>query len=100
MSSFSFRYKERIELDSIAFCRYQSPLPADQVKPSAEFEYEGGNLKIKYHLSLLGAPSCSQCLIYNVEGSPAGRGRGNGRGRGRARGKYASILYGSSVLNS
>ncbi|RRT78608.1 hypothetical protein B296_00011545 [Ensete ventricosum] len=40
--------------------RYQSPVPADQVKPSAEFEYEGG--------------------------SPAGRGRGNDRGRGRARG--------------
>ncbi|KAG1361002.1 ribonuclease P protein subunit p25-like protein [Cocos nucifera] len=41
---------------------YQPPLPTDQVKPLAEFDYEG-------------------------EGSPAGRGRGRGgRGRGRARG--------------
>ncbi|XP_075634016.1 uncharacterized protein LOC142606590 [Castanea sativa] len=41
---------------------YQPPLPADQVKASAEFDYEG-------------------------EGSPNGRGRGRGgRGRPRARG--------------
>nr|GEW65397.1 DNA/RNA-binding protein Alba-like protein [Tanacetum cinerariifolium] len=42
---------------------YQPPLPADQVKPSTEFEYDG-------------------------EGSPTARGRGRGgrgRGRGRAR---------------
>ncbi|WOK94672.1 ribonuclease P protein subunit p25-like protein isoform X1 [Canna indica] len=44
---------------------YQCPLPADQVKPLAEFEYEG-------------------------EVSPAERGRGRGgRGRGRARGNGA-----------
>ncbi|XP_068659894.1 uncharacterized protein [Aristolochia californica] len=42
---------------------YQSPIPADQVKPWAEVEYEG-------------------------EGSPAVRGRGRGRGfRGRGRGR-------------
>ncbi|XP_068646772.1 uncharacterized protein [Aristolochia californica] len=41
---------------------YQSPLPPEQVKPIAEFDYEG-------------------------EGSPSGLGRGRGgRGRGRARG--------------
>ncbi|KAF1899708.1 hypothetical protein Lal_00019838 [Lupinus albus] len=43
---------------------YQPPLPADQVKPSTDFDYEG-------------------------EVSPNGRGRGRGRGgrgRGRARG--------------
>jgi hypothetical protein len=27
-------------------CRYQPPLPADQVKPMAEFDYEGGEVSI------------------------------------------------------
>ncbi|KAL6978183.1 ribonuclease P [Sarracenia purpurea var. burkii] len=45
---------------------YQAPLPADQVKPSTEFDYGG-------------------------EGSPAGRGRGRGgRGRGRSRATYGN----------
>ncbi|CAL9080395.1 unnamed protein product, partial [Musa acuminata var. zebrina] len=52
------------ELDTSAV-GYQPPLPKDQVKPLAEFDYE-------------------------EEGSPTGRGRGRGRrggrGRGRARG--------------
>ncbi|RWW07088.1 hypothetical protein GW17_00029545 [Ensete ventricosum] len=51
-------------LSIISLHRYQPPLPKDQVKPLAEFDYEG-------------------------EDSPTGRGRGRGgRGRGRARGKY------------
>lgn len=45
---------------------YQPPIPADQVKAFAEFDYEG-------------------------EGSPTGRGRGRGgRGRGRARPTYGN----------
>ncbi|KAL0912735.1 hypothetical protein M5K25_018727 [Dendrobium thyrsiflorum] len=53
----------KMELDKSS-AGYQSPLPADQVKPSGEFDYEG-------------------------EVSPAGRGRGrvgHGRGRGRENG--------------
>ncbi|KAI3696052.1 hypothetical protein L1987_79061 [Smallanthus sonchifolius] len=50
--------KEELNTSSIG---YQPPLPADQVKVSAEFEYEG-------------------------DGSPTARGRGHGgRGRGRSR---------------
>ncbi|XP_010920090.1 uncharacterized protein [Elaeis guineensis] len=49
------------ELDK-SLVGYQPPLPKDQVKPLAEFDYDG-------------------------EGSPGARGRGRGgRGRGRARG--------------
>lgn len=45
---------------------YQPPIPADQVKAFAEFDYEG-------------------------EGSPTGRGRGRGgRGRGRSRATYGN----------
>ncbi|XP_058225505.1 uncharacterized protein LOC131334489 [Rhododendron vialii] len=45
---------------------YQHPIPADQVKAFAEFDYEG-------------------------EGSPTGRGRGRGgRGRGRSRATYGN----------
>ncbi|KAM6543636.1 hypothetical protein CsatB_008083 [Cannabis sativa] len=49
---------------------YQPPIPADQVKPSTEFDYDG-------------------------EGSPSGRGRGrNYRGRSKARGNgFASVDY-------
>ncbi|WRX31023.1 DNA/RNA-binding protein Alba-like - like 8 [Theobroma cacao] len=49
---------------------YQPPLPADQVKPSAEIDHEG-------------------------EGSPNGRGRGRGgRGRPRSRGNgFVSVEY-------
>ncbi|KAI0499448.1 hypothetical protein KFK09_020351 [Dendrobium nobile] len=54
----------KMELDKLS-AGYQSPLPADQVKPSAEYDYEG-------------------------EVSPAGRGGrgrvGHGRGRGRENG--------------
>lgn len=51
--------KEQLNTASVG---YQPPLPADQVKPSIEFDYEG-------------------------EGSPNDRGRGRGgRGRGRPRG--------------
>ncbi|CAL9197741.1 unnamed protein product [Musa hybrid cultivar] len=51
------------ELDA-SVVGYQPPLPKDQVKPLAEFDYEG-------------------------EDSPTGQGRGRGgRGSGRARGKY------------
>ncbi|KAJ8477503.1 hypothetical protein OPV22_021230 [Ensete ventricosum] len=53
--------KKELDASSVG---YQPPLPKDQVKPLAEFDYEG-------------------------EDSPTGRGRGRGgRGRGRARGKY------------
>lgn len=58
--------KEQLNTASVG---YQPPLPADQVKPSIEFDYEG-------------------------EGSPNDRGRGRGgRGRGRPRGNTPSNLF-------
>ncbi|XP_008811688.1 ribonuclease P protein subunit p25-like protein [Phoenix dactylifera] len=58
--------KKELDTSSVG---YQPPLPADQVKPLPEFDYEG-------------------------EGLPPGRGRGrSGRGRGRARGN-GTVDYG------
>ncbi|PSS31225.1 Ribonuclease P protein subunit p25-like protein [Actinidia chinensis var. chinensis] len=55
--------KEELNTSSVG---YQPPLPADQVKASTEFDYEG-------------------------EGSPTGRRRGHGgRGRGRSRSTYGN----------
>ncbi|GFY86273.1 expansin 11 [Actinidia rufa] len=55
--------KEELNTSSVG---YQPPLPADQVKASTEFNYEG-------------------------EGSPTGRGRGHdSRGRGRSRSTYGN----------
>ncbi|GAA0161943.1 endoribonuclease [Lithospermum erythrorhizon] len=62
------------ELDKAAV-GYQPPLPADQVKPSTDFEYDG-------------------------EGSPGGRRRGRGgRGRGRSRGVSGMKSYLIWLLN-
>ncbi|XP_062025135.1 uncharacterized protein LOC133741213 isoform X2 [Rosa rugosa] len=44
---------------------YQGPIPADQVKPWTEYDYEG-------------------------QGPPSMRGRGRGRGRGRRRGNFSN----------
>ncbi|RRT83644.1 hypothetical protein B296_00003853 [Ensete ventricosum] len=63
--------KKELDASSVG---YQPPLPKDQVKPLAEFDYEG-------------------------EDSPTGRGRGRGgRGRGRARGKYDDIILKGLVV--
>lgn len=43
-------------------CRYQPPLPADQVKPMAEFDYEGGEVSINdLFFSLV--QHCSQLFL-------------------------------------
>lgn len=76
-------------------CRYQPPLPADQVKPFNEFEDDGGENNLlsfyayerKYSL-LTRVDWCTSMTCY-LEGSPRTRGRGRGgRGRGRGRGIY------------
>jgi hypothetical protein len=103
-------------------CSYQPPLPADQVKPLVEFEYDAGNSCIQME----GKPMCTErittkflgcaeafssvgcsylCELLTMsllfvsdvisECSPRGA-RGRGRGRGRARNKggamYSLIL--------
>lgn len=59
------------ELDAFSV-GYQSPLPAEQVKPLAELEYEGGN-------GTAGGE-------YGDGGQDKGRGYAKGWGRGRGRG--------------
>lgn len=56
-------------------CRYQPPIPADQVRPAAEFDQD-------------------------AEAIPSGRGRGRGRrGRGRGRGMSAGYCHFSMVAS-
>lgn len=38
-----FMYGSLVVLMSLLLLRYQPPLPAEQVKAFAEFDYEGGN---------------------------------------------------------
>lgn len=94
-------------------CSYQPPLPADQVKPLVEFEYDAGNSCIQMEgklmcterittsswvftetFSSVGCSYLHELLTMSLlfvgdvisECSPRGA-RGRGRGRGRPRGK-------------
>ncbi|KAH9693522.1 Alba domain-containing protein [Citrus sinensis] len=61
---------------------YQPPLPAEQVKPLIEFDYDGGN-------GFVSAEYEDGGWDRNNRGYSRGRGRGRGRSfRGRGRGGY------------
>ncbi|KAH9759246.1 Alba domain-containing protein [Citrus sinensis] len=61
---------------------YQPPLPAEQVKPLIEFDYDGGN-------GFVSAEYDDGGWDRNNRGYSRGRGRGRGRSfRGRGRGGY------------
>jgi hypothetical protein len=65
------------------------PIPADQVKPLTEYDYEGGKA-ITFWLVLIFLKHVNECyfILVELEGSPSMRGRGRGgRRRGRGRGK-------------
>jgi ribonucleases P/MRP protein subunit RPP25 len=70
-------------------CSYQTPIPADQVRPAAEFDQDAGVLllarKLVLHLPYFCL--CIMNLLYfnSAEAIPSGRGRGRGR---RGRGIY------------
>ncbi|KAH9693524.1 Alba domain-containing protein [Citrus sinensis] len=64
---------------------YQPPLPAEQVKPLIEFDYDGG-----IHMS-----GDNLILISSIYGSPNGPRRGRS-GRGRSRGRGILCHYGIS----
>jgi len=73
-------------------CSYQPPIPADQVRPAAEFDQDAGVLLLVRKL-VLHFPYFFYVmnLLYlnSTEAIPSGRGRGRGRrGRGRGRGIY------------
>ena len=79
-------------------CRYQPPLPADQVKTSTEFDYEGGNATSVHLSGYCRLGICCDTICY-AEGSPTGRGRGRGgRGRGRSRSNYGMRMDSSVFL--
>ncbi|KAF9682763.1 hypothetical protein SADUNF_Sadunf05G0142300 [Salix dunnii] len=70
---------------------YQSPIPADQVKPLTEFDHEGGNANASHFFSDCNPSVACQLtfifLLIEIEGgSPRRQGRGHG-GRGMARGR-------------
>jgi len=73
-------------------CSYQPPIPADQVRPAAEFDQDAGVLLLVRKL-VLHFPYffyVMNLLYFNsTEAIPSGRGRGRGRrGSGRGRGMY------------
>ncbi|XP_017981311.1 PREDICTED: uncharacterized protein LOC18591606 isoform X1 [Theobroma cacao] len=75
---------------------YQPPLPADQVKPSAEIDHEGGKDTFCYLHCFSVMPIFRFIEFFCLaEGSPNGRGRGRGgRGRPRSRGNgFVSVEY-------
>ena len=70
---------------------YQSPIPADQVKPLTEYDHEGGNANASHFFSDCNPSVACQLtfifLLIEIEGgSPRRQGRGHG-GRGMARGR-------------
>lgn len=71
------------------------PIPADQVKPLTEYDYEGGKT-ITLCLILIFLKHINECyfILVELEGSPSMRGRGRGgRRRGRGRGKtYCFVI--------